>query len=173
MISTRRVVAAVGLAVGVTGPAAPLANAADAGAPDAAQLSPIAVIDSLAVSDIPAEHKDEIPRVFEQLAALNQVKKLNELHQATDLVTPVTGLLPGVGGRVSRTDTEGRPDDRAALDACTCRGAADDSQPAVARNCAAASSAGCRPGRSRQRISGDGGARSHRGPCSRPGSPPA
>lgn len=56
------------------------------------------MIDSLAVSDIPAEHQDEIPRVSEQLAALNQVKKLNELHQVTDLVAPVTGLLPGIGG---------------------------------------------------------------------------
>jgi len=98
MISTRRIVAAVGLAVGVTGLTAPLANAAAVGAPDAGQLSPIAVIDSLAVSDIPAEHRDEIPSVSEQLAALNQVKKLNQLHQVTDLVAPVTGLLPGVGG---------------------------------------------------------------------------
>ena len=89
------------LAVGVAGLAAPLANAADAAAPDAGQLNPIAVLDSLAVSDIPAEHKDEIPRVSKQLAALNQtndgLNKLNELHQVTDLVAPVTGLLPAVG----------------------------------------------------------------------------
>ena len=95
MISTRRIVAAVGLAVGVTGLTAPLANAADAGGPDAGQLNPIAVIDSLAASDIPAEHRDEIPPVSEQLAALNQVNKLTEV---TDLVAPVTGLLPGIGG---------------------------------------------------------------------------
>ncbi|MET9458910.1 hypothetical protein ABZY05_28150 [Streptomyces canus] len=95
MISTRRIVAAVGLAVAVTGLTAPLANAADVGGPDAGPLNPIAVIDSLAVSDIPAEHKDEVPRVSEQLAALNQV---NKLQQVTDLVAPVTGLLPGVGG---------------------------------------------------------------------------
>jgi hypothetical protein len=93
MISTRRIVAAVGLAVGVTGLTAPLANAADA--PDAGQLNPIAVIDSLAVSDIPAEHQDEVPRVSEQLAGLNQVNKLTAV---TDLVAPVTGLLPGIGG---------------------------------------------------------------------------
>ncbi|MFG2728153.1 hypothetical protein [Streptomyces canus] len=95
MISTRRIVAAVGLAVGVTGLTAPLAIAADAGAPDAGQLNPIAVIDALAASDIPAEHRDEIPPVSEQLAALNQVNKLTEV---TDLVAPVTGLLPGIGG---------------------------------------------------------------------------
>ncbi|MFJ9009593.1 hypothetical protein [Streptomyces canus] len=98
MISTRRIVAAVGLAVGVTGLTAPLANAADVGAPDAGQLSPIAVIDSLAVSDIPAEHQDEIPRVSEQLAGLNRLKDLNQLGQVTGLVAPVTGLLPGVRG---------------------------------------------------------------------------
>ena len=93
MISTRRIAAAVGLAVGVTALTAPLAIAADA--PDAGQLNPIAVIDSLAVSDIPAEHQDEVPRVSEQLAGLNQVNKLTEV---TDLVAPVTGLLPGIGG---------------------------------------------------------------------------
>ncbi|MDH6437819.1 hypothetical protein M2158_006360 [Streptomyces sp. SAI-144] len=93
MISTRRIAAAVGLAVGVTALTAPLATAADA--PDAGQLNPIAVIDSLAVSDIPAEHQDEVPRVSEQLAGLNQVNKLTEV---TDLVAPVTGLLPGIGG---------------------------------------------------------------------------
>ncbi|MEU1474643.1 hypothetical protein [Streptomyces sp. NPDC005760] len=98
MISTRRIVAAVGLAVGVTGLTAPLANAADAAAPDAGQLNPIAVIDSLAVSDIPAEHKDEIPPVSRQLAGLNQLNDLNKLDQVTGLVAPVTGLLPGLGG---------------------------------------------------------------------------
>ncbi|MEU2541368.1 hypothetical protein [Streptomyces iakyrus] len=59
MISTRRVVAAVGLAAGVTGLAAPMANAADAEAKS--PLGPMATLDSLTVSDIPAEHKDEIP----------------------------------------------------------------------------------------------------------------
>lgn len=54
------------------------------------------MLDSLAVSDIPAEHQDEIPRVSEQLAALNQLKKLNELQQVTGLAAPVTGLLPSV-----------------------------------------------------------------------------
>ncbi|GAA3984290.1 hypothetical protein OG252_06920 [Streptomyces sp. NBC_01352] len=99
MISTRRIVAAVGLAVGVTGLAAPLANAADAAAPGTGQLNPIATLDSLVVSDLPAEHKGEVPRISEQLAALNRVNelnKLNELHQVTDLVAPVTGLLPAV-----------------------------------------------------------------------------
>ncbi|MFE3031968.1 hypothetical protein ACFXKY_09975 [Streptomyces canus] len=96
MISTRRIVAAVGLAVGVTGITAPLANAADAAAPNAGQLNPIAVIDSLAMSDIPAEYKDEIPPVSRQLAGLNRVNDLNQLGQLTGLVAPVTGLVPAV-----------------------------------------------------------------------------
>ncbi|MEV0638215.1 hypothetical protein AB0I77_25385 [Streptomyces sp. NPDC050619] len=99
MISTRRIVAAVGLAVGVTGLAAPLANAADAGDPNAGRFNPVATLDSLVLSDIPAEHKGEVPRVSEQLSAFNRVNdlnKLNELHQVTDLVAPVTGLLPAV-----------------------------------------------------------------------------
>ncbi|MET7689414.1 hypothetical protein ABZT06_15805 [Streptomyces sp. NPDC005483] len=96
MISTRRTVAAVGLAVGVTGLTAPLANAADAAAPDAGALNPIAVIDSLATSDIPAEHKAEIPPVSRQPAGLNRVNDLNQLGQVTGPVAPVTGLVPAV-----------------------------------------------------------------------------
>ncbi|MEU6351438.1 hypothetical protein ABZ896_19205 [Streptomyces sp. NPDC047072] len=99
MISTRRIVAAVGLAVGVAGLTAPLANAAEAAVPDNGQLHPMAMLDSLAVSDIPEEHKAEMPRVSKQLAALNQVdelNKLNELHQVTDLAAPVMGLVPAV-----------------------------------------------------------------------------
>ncbi|MFJ9147801.1 hypothetical protein ACIRP7_06950 [Streptomyces sp. NPDC102270] len=95
MISTRRIVAAVGLAVGVTGLTAPLANAADVAAPGGG-LNPVAVIDSLAASSIPAEHKDEIPSVSRQLAGLNQLNDLNQLGQVTGLVAPVTGLVPAV-----------------------------------------------------------------------------
>ncbi|WP_316754271.1 hypothetical protein [Streptomyces herbicida] len=96
MISTRRIVAAVGLAAGVTGLAAPLANAADASAPDNGKINSIAMLDSLAVSDIPAEHRGEIPRVSDQLHSMNRLNDLNQLHQVTDLVAPVTGLLPAV-----------------------------------------------------------------------------
>ncbi|MFI2204995.1 hypothetical protein ACH47Z_30250 [Streptomyces sp. NPDC020192] len=99
MISTRRIVAALGLAAGVTGLAAPLANAADASAVPTGQINPMHVLDSLTVSDIPAAHKAQVPRVSEQMRALNQfdqLNKLNELHQVTDLAAPVTGLLPAV-----------------------------------------------------------------------------
>ncbi|MEV0227781.1 hypothetical protein [Streptomyces sp. NPDC050704] len=97
MISTRRIVAAVGLAVGVTGFAVPSASAA--GLPEMEKLNPIAELDSLAVSDIPAEHKAEIPKATTQLAALNGLNdlyQLNQLHQVTDLAAPVTGLLPAI-----------------------------------------------------------------------------
>lgn len=96
MISTRRIVAAVGLAVGVTGLAAPLANAAEAPAFQDGKVSPVALLDSLAVSDVPAEHKAEIPRVANQLKALNHLNDLSQLHQVTDLAAPVTGLVPGI-----------------------------------------------------------------------------
>jgi hypothetical protein len=98
MISTRRIVAAVGLAVGVTGLAAPMANAA--GAADAVTTSTsMATLDSLTVTDLPEQHKDSVPRPSEQLAHLNRVhelNKLNEPHQVTDLAAPTLGLLGAV-----------------------------------------------------------------------------
>src|SRR5512147_2909743 len=99
MISTRRIITALGLAAGVTGLAAPLANAAEAGAPHTGQISPMTVLDSLTVSQIPAQHRAQMPRVSEQMRALDQVgglNRLSELHQATDPTAPVTGLLPNV-----------------------------------------------------------------------------
>ncbi|WP_307783579.1 hypothetical protein [Streptomyces spinoverrucosus] len=53
MISTRRFVAAVGLAASVTALAAPAVHAAEADAPGADRLSPVALLDSVTVSDIP------------------------------------------------------------------------------------------------------------------------
>ncbi|MFF7389115.1 hypothetical protein ACFZAE_11830 [Streptomyces scabiei] len=97
MISTRRIVAAVGLAVGVTGLAAPMANA-DAVA-EATQLNPMTTLDSLAVSDLPEEHRAALPRPSQQLKSLDQVhelNRLNELHQVTDLAAPALGLLGAI-----------------------------------------------------------------------------
>ncbi|MEU3092258.1 hypothetical protein ACWCQ0_31590 [Streptomyces massasporeus] len=94
MISTRRIVAAVGLAAGVTGLAAPMANAADAEAKS--PLSPMATLDSLTVSGIPAAHKAEIPRPSSQLAGLNRLNDLDQLNQVVGLVSPVFGFLPNV-----------------------------------------------------------------------------
>ncbi|MER6266402.1 hypothetical protein ACWDFR_25005 [Streptomyces sp. 900105755] len=96
MISTRRIVAAVGLAVGVTGLAAPLANAADAGAQHPGKLTALGVLDSVSRSDIPAEYRGRMPKVSEQVQGLNGLHKLGELHQVTDLAAPATGLLPGI-----------------------------------------------------------------------------
>ncbi|QFR01910.1 hypothetical protein F9278_43475 [Streptomyces phaeolivaceus] len=97
MISTRRIVAAVGLAIGVTGLAAPMANA-DATA-EATGLNPMTTLDSLAVSDLPEEHRAALPRPSEQLKSLNHVhelNRLNELHQVTDLAAPALGLVGAV-----------------------------------------------------------------------------
>ncbi|WP_369031049.1 MULTISPECIES: hypothetical protein [Streptomyces] len=96
MISTRRIAAAVGLAVGVTGLAAPLAGAAPAADQNAGKLNPIAQLDSLAVSEIPAQYHDDLPRVSTQLSSLNRLNDLQQLHQVTDMAAPVTGLLPGI-----------------------------------------------------------------------------
>ncbi|MBK3564093.1 hypothetical protein [Streptomyces sp. MBT62] len=97
MISTRRIAAAVGLAVGVTGLVAPMANAADAPAFKDGKVSPVALLDSLAVSEIPAEHQAQLPKVADQMKALNHLNDLQQLHQVTDMAAPVTGLLPAVG----------------------------------------------------------------------------
>ncbi|MET9405204.1 hypothetical protein ABZX90_05355 [Streptomyces sp. NPDC002935] len=96
MISTRRIVAAVGLAVGVTGLAAPMATAAGSEAHDAGKANPVATLDSLALSDIPVEHQAELPRPSAQLAGLNRLNDLNQLHQVTDLAAPATGVLGGI-----------------------------------------------------------------------------
>ena len=94
MISTRRIVVAVGLAAGVTDLAAPMANAADAEAKS--PLSPMATLDSLTVSDIPAANKDEIPRPSSQLAGLNRLNDLDQLNPVVGLVSPFFGFLPNV-----------------------------------------------------------------------------
>lgn len=97
MISTRRIAALAVLAAGVTGLAAPLASAAEA--PNTGRLNPMTTLDTLVADQIPVEHRDELPPVSRQLGELNKVSeldKLNELHQLTDLVAPVTGLLPGL-----------------------------------------------------------------------------
>ena len=63
---------------GVTGLAAPMANAADAEAKS--PLSPMATFDSLTVSDIPTAHKDGIPRPSSQPAGLHRLNDLGRLN---------------------------------------------------------------------------------------------
>ncbi|MDC2960062.1 hypothetical protein [Streptomyces gilvifuscus] len=93
MISTRRIVAAVGLAAGITGLAAPMASAAPVAAQDPGRISPMATLDSLAVSEVPQEHVGELPRPSDQLQRLND---LNQLQQVTDLAAPLLPLLGAV-----------------------------------------------------------------------------
>ncbi|MHC5904594.1 hypothetical protein ACVNF4_11905 [Streptomyces sp. S6] len=101
MISTRRMLAAAALAAGVAGLAAPMASAADA-VPADGKVNPIALLDDLAVSDIPAEHQDKMPRVSSQVSEVKKLggipNELGQLHQLTDLAAPVTGLLPAIEG---------------------------------------------------------------------------
>ncbi|MFI9611815.1 hypothetical protein ACIHCM_09010 [Streptomyces sp. NPDC052023] len=96
MISTRRLVTAVGLAAGVAGLAASSADAAEAPARGAAPLSPIALLDTVAVSDIPAEYQEDFPRPSVQLTQMKRLNELNQLRQITDMAAPATGLLPDV-----------------------------------------------------------------------------
>jgi hypothetical protein len=96
MISTRRILAAACLAAGVSGFGAPLAHAADVQGRDAGRVSPVTLLDSLAEARVPVEQRQELPRVSEQLAGLNHVRDVNQLHQLTDLAAPATGLLPGI-----------------------------------------------------------------------------
>ena len=73
-----------------------MANAADAPAFKDGKVSPVALLDSLAVSEIPAEHRSEVPKVANQLQGLNHLNDLQQLHQVTDMAAPVTGLLPSI-----------------------------------------------------------------------------
>ncbi|MFY1675813.1 MULTISPECIES: hypothetical protein [unclassified Streptomyces] len=92
MISTRRITAAVGLAVGLTGLAAPLAGAAESGALEGG-LSPTKTLDSLAAGAVPAEHRSEVLPPSAQLSRLDDV---NQLRQVTGLVSPVFGAVPAI-----------------------------------------------------------------------------
>ncbi|MEU5540075.1 hypothetical protein [Streptomyces sp. NPDC020362] len=91
MISTRRIVAAVGLAAGVTGLVAPLANAAGASTPHTGQSNPMTTVDPQKVGEIPAQRKSRAPRVAVRTGALDKLDELNrldELGQVTDLTAP-------------------------------------------------------------------------------------
>ncbi|WP_031049819.1 hypothetical protein [Streptomyces sp. NRRL F-5650] len=93
MISTRRIVAVVGLAAGVTGLAAPMASAAG-GPPAAEKLSVTDTLDSLAVGDMPAEDRARMPLPSQQL---NRLHDLEQLQQVTGLVSPLFGAVPALG----------------------------------------------------------------------------
>jgi hypothetical protein len=71
MIPTRRIAAAVGLAVGITALAVPLAQAAQAAAPGAGKLSPVTLFDSPGANDIPAAHLSDILRISQHWPRYN------------------------------------------------------------------------------------------------------
>ncbi|MFG3248574.1 hypothetical protein [Streptomyces sp. NPDC048187] len=94
MISTRRIVAVVGLAAGVTGLAAPMASAAGGGPLGTEKLSVTNTLDSLAVRDMSAEDRTRMPLPSQQLSRL---KDLEQLQQVTGLVSPLFGAVPALG----------------------------------------------------------------------------
>ncbi|MFR0355369.1 hypothetical protein [Streptomyces sediminimaris] len=96
MISTRRIVAAVGLAAGVTALAAPLASASDSTIQnrDGSELNPITAIDSLATAGIPADRRAEMPRPSEQINQLGRLNNLQQLDQVAGMGA-VGPALPG------------------------------------------------------------------------------
>ncbi|MFF3611759.1 hypothetical protein [Streptomyces sp. NPDC002580] len=96
MISTRRITAAVGLAVGVTGLAAPMAAASGPAGAEAAKPNLVTALDPLAVSDVPVERQAGLPRPSARLAGLDRLSELNRLRRLTDVAAPATGLLGGI-----------------------------------------------------------------------------
>jgi len=104
MISTRRIVTAVGLAAGLTGLVAPLAHAdeaavANAAVPGADLLNPITTVDALSATAVPVERKapeatretketketkPQAPRP-EQVEQLRSIRDLKQLHRVADM----------------------------------------------------------------------------------------
>ncbi|MGW1893239.1 hypothetical protein ACWCP6_23790 [Streptomyces sp. NPDC002004] len=97
MTHKQRILAAMALAAGATGLVAPAAQAATAEQHGVQAPSVLHELDELSASSVPAEHRQELPTVSGQLAGLGQAQQqLGQLHQVTDLIAPVTGLLPAV-----------------------------------------------------------------------------
>lgn len=81
MISTRRIVAAVGLAAGITALAAPMASASDSAISnrEGSELNPLTLVDSLATTGVPADRQADMPRPSEQLDRLNNLRQLDQV----------------------------------------------------------------------------------------------
>jgi hypothetical protein len=95
MISTRRIVAAVGLAAGITALAAPLASASDSAIAnkDGSQQNPLTLVDSLAATGIPADRQAEVPRPSEQLNRLNNLQQLDQVAHMGAVGPALPGAL--------------------------------------------------------------------------------
>ncbi|MGX2998584.1 hypothetical protein JNUCC64_30695 [Streptomyces sp. JNUCC 64] len=97
MTTTRRILAAVALASGVTGLTATAAAAAPALERGVEVPSVIGEVDSLSTRGVSPQHRAQMPTVTGQVGTVRQgLSQLHQLHQVTDLVAPVTGLLPAV-----------------------------------------------------------------------------
>ncbi|MEW2546834.1 hypothetical protein AB0910_13825 [Streptomyces sp. NPDC047002] len=96
MTSTRRIVTFLALAAGASGLGVSTASTASAAVGPLVQPQSISVadtVDDLSTASVPADQKAQVPTATQQLQGLNQ---LQQLHQLTDLVAPVTGLLPSL-----------------------------------------------------------------------------
>ncbi|MFJ2769395.1 hypothetical protein [Streptomyces sp. NPDC087300] len=92
MTTPRRIIAAVSLAAGAAALLAPAAQASDR-ADATGSPSVVSAIDKLGSTSLPEDRQGQVPTVESQLGGL---QRLNELHQLTDLVAPVTNALPAV-----------------------------------------------------------------------------
>jgi hypothetical protein len=96
MIKAQRVLAVVALAAGASALASPAASAA---APDhpVQPLTTSGVLDTLTANAVPPEHRADMPSAASQLGGVGRgLNEVHQLHQLTDPVAPVTGLLPAV-----------------------------------------------------------------------------
>ncbi|MCX5381785.1 hypothetical protein [Streptomyces sp. NBC_00083] len=96
MISTRRIATVLAVAAGVSGLAVTGANAAGPLDHLVKPVNPLSELDNIATSGIPAPYAAQLPSVKNQLAGLSHLNDLSQLHQLTDPVTPLMGLVPSV-----------------------------------------------------------------------------
>ncbi|MFK4065148.1 hypothetical protein [Streptomyces sp. NPDC029674] len=97
MTSARRLIAAVSLAAGAVALATPAAQAsAPAPTQDTGKMEVLDTVDGLGRVGMPADQAARMPHLKDQLTGLNQLNELNRLRTLTDLVAPITNLVPGI-----------------------------------------------------------------------------
>ncbi|MFE2378036.1 hypothetical protein [Streptomyces sp. NPDC059398] len=72
------------------------ASAAGAAGRADSKLNPVGALDAVAATGIPAPYAGRLPRVKDQLAGVNRLSELNQLHQLTDQAAPVLSLASAV-----------------------------------------------------------------------------
>ncbi|MEV0253069.1 hypothetical protein AB0H82_02170 [Streptomyces sp. NPDC050732] len=95
MTSARRLITAVSLAAGAVALATPAAQAS-APTQDTGRMEVLDTIDGLGTTGMPAEQAARMPHLKDQLVGVNRLNELNQLRQITDLVAPLTNLVPGI-----------------------------------------------------------------------------